>query len=137
VNRKKPPLLKFSHKHLSVREKGKWRETKSAADEELKIMKQMSSPAKVNSIGSENGSHMKAKIVEKDEYDSEDGDIKTELPSPSKADKNKKLTIQDFELVTLVGVGNFGKVYKAKNLAKDGRLCALKVVSKESVAAMK
>ena len=36
----------------------------------------------------------------------------------------------------IVGIGNFGKVHKAYN-NKSNRLCALKVLKKESVAAMK
>lgn len=44
-----------------------------------------------------------------------------------------KPKIQDFELDVIVGIGNFGKVYKAYN-KKENRFCALKVLEKESVA---
>jgi serine/threonine protein kinase len=36
----------------------------------------------------------------------------------------------------VVGVGNFGRVHKALN-KKSNHLCALKILKKESVAAMK
>lgn len=36
----------------------------------------------------------------------------------------------------MVGIGNFGKVYKAYNKF-EGRDCALKILKKEGVAAMK
>ena len=47
-----------------------------------------------------------------------------------------KPTITDFEIEGVVGIGNFGKVHKAYN-TRDGRVCALKALRKESVAAMK
>ena len=53
-----------------------------------------------------------------------------------KKEKAVKPKITDFELMEVVGIGNFGKVHKAFN-NKAQRLCALKVLKKESVAAMK
>ena len=50
--------------------------------------------------------------------------------------KQKKPKITDFELQEVVGMGNFGKVHKAFN-KKANRVCALKVLIKESVAQMK
>jgi|TARA_B110000305_G_C19326924_1_gene581911 serine/threonine protein kinase len=50
--------------------------------------------------------------------------------------KNNKPKISNFELYEVIGIGNFGKVVKAYN-KKEKRLCALKVLNKESVAAMK
>lgn len=47
-----------------------------------------------------------------------------------------KPKITDFELMEVVGIGNFGKVHKALN-KKDNRIVALKVLKKESVAGMK
>ena len=53
-----------------------------------------------------------------------------------KKEKTPKPKITDFDLMEVVGIGNFGKVHKAFN-KKQNRLCALKVLKKESVAAMK
>jgi len=41
--------------------------------------------------------------------------------------KKEKPRLEDFELRDAVGIGNFGKVYKAFNKKAD-RLCALKVL---------
>lgn len=53
-----------------------------------------------------------------------------------KKEKAVKPKITDFDIFEVIGIGNFGKVHKAFN-NKSGRLCALKVLKKESVAAMK
>ena len=50
--------------------------------------------------------------------------------------REQRPKISDFEINEVVGIGNFGKVYKAYN-KKYERICALKVLKKESVAAMK
>ncbi|MGB1599220.1 MAG: hypothetical protein ACPIOQ_41105, partial [Promethearchaeia archaeon] len=50
--------------------------------------------------------------------------------------KATKPKITDFELEGVIGIGNFGKVHKAFN-KKELRVCALKVLRKESVAQMK
>jgi len=47
-----------------------------------------------------------------------------------------KPKIDDFKIGDLIGVGNFGKVYKAENL-KHKRISALKVLIKEGVDMMK
>ena len=47
-----------------------------------------------------------------------------------------KPKISDFEIGEIVGIGNFGKVYKAFNKLTE-KVCALKVLKKESVAQMK
>ena len=58
-------------------------------------------------------------------------------PSPKKPEeKLLKPKITDFELEGIIGFGNFGKVHKAYN-KRDKRVCALKVLRKESVAQMK
>lgn len=54
-------------------------------------------------------------------------------PQEPKAAKPK---ITDFELEGVAGIGNFGKVLKAYN-KREKRVCALKVLRKESVAQMK
>ena len=41
--------------------------------------------------------------------------------------------VSDFEIQELIGIGNFGKVHKAFN-NRDQRVCALKIITKESVA---
>jgi len=46
------------------------------------------------------------------------------------------MKITDFELYECVGIGNFGKVHKALNKVHN-RICAIKILKKESVAAMK
>jgi serine/threonine protein kinase len=46
------------------------------------------------------------------------------------------LKITDFELYECIGIGNFGKVHKSLNKVHN-RICALKILKKESVAAMK
>ena len=46
--------------------------------------------------------------------------------------KEIKPKITDFEIYEVIGMGNFGKVQKAYN-KKSKRMCALKVISKESV----
>lgn len=51
-------------------------------------------------------------------------------------EKLEKLKITDFELYECIGIGNFGKVHKALNKVHN-RICALKILKKESVAAMK
>ena len=48
----------------------------------------------------------------------------------------QKSKIQDFDLNEVIGIGNFGKVHKAYN-HRLKRVCALKVLVKESVAKMK
>lgn len=67
-------------------------------------------------------------------------DVCKEAESPllreTKKVKVVKPKISDFDLMEIVGIGNFGKVHKAFN-KKSNRLCALKVLKKESVAAMK
>lgn len=50
--------------------------------------------------------------------------------------KKDKPKISNFEFYELIGIGNFGKVVKAYN-KKEKRMCALKVLNKENVAAMK
>lgn len=64
--------------------------------------------------------------------------VKEESPMPRglKKEKTVKPKITDFDLMEIVGIGNFGKVHKAFN-KKDNRVCALKVLKKESVAGMK
>ena len=47
-----------------------------------------------------------------------------------------KPKITDFDLYEVVGIGGFGKVHKAYN-RRTGKVCALKMLKKESVAAMK
>ena len=47
-----------------------------------------------------------------------------------------KPQIKDFEIGQLIGAGNFAKVFKAYN-SKNERVCALKVISKENIMAMK
>jgi serine/threonine protein kinase len=63
-----------------------------------------------------------------------------ESPSPllkeAKKEKAVKPKITDFDIMEVVGIGNFGKVHKAYN-KKSERIVALKVLKKESVAAMK
>ena len=49
---------------------------------------------------------------------------------------SRKPKISDFDLQEVVGIGNFGKVNKAYNKIQK-RVVALKVLVKESVAAMK
>ena len=49
---------------------------------------------------------------------------------------SRKPKISDFDLQEVVGIGNFGKVNKAYNKVQK-RVVALKVLVKESVAAMK
>ena len=59
--------------------------------------------------------------------------------SPCKLKEKKKLykpKITDFDLLSVVGVGNFGQVHKAFNKDQQ-REVALKVLLKESVAEMK
>ena len=51
--------------------------------------------------------------------------------------KYNKPKIEDFEVKEMVGVGHFGKVYKAINKAEADRPCVLKVLEKESVGQMK
>jgi serine/threonine protein kinase len=46
------------------------------------------------------------------------------------------MKITDFELYECVGIGNFGKVHKALNKVHN-RIVAIKILKKESVAAMK
>lgn len=48
----------------------------------------------------------------------------------------KRPKISDFEVQQVIGVGNFGRVHKAFNI-RDDRVCALKILRKESVAQMK
>jgi len=54
------------------------------------------------------------------------------------AQERKKLKpqITDFDILEVVGIGNFGKVHKAFN-KRENRVCALKILKKESVAQMK
>ena len=49
-----------------------------------------------------------------------------------KKEKTPKPKITDFDLMEVVGIGNFGKVHKAFN-KKQNRLCALKVLKKENL----
>jgi len=53
-------------------------------------------------------------------------------PEPKKI----KPKITDFDILEVVGIGNFGEVHKAFN-KKENRVCALKALRKESVAQMK
>jgi hypothetical protein len=53
-----------------------------------------------------------------------------------KREKVVKPKITDFDLMEIVGIGNFGKVHKAYNKRTE-KVVALKVLKKESVAAMK
>jgi len=46
------------------------------------------------------------------------------------------MKITDFELYECIGIGNFGKVHKALNKVHN-RIVAIKILKKESVAAMK
>ena len=50
--------------------------------------------------------------------------------------KANRPKITDFDLQEIVGIGNFGKVHKAYN-NRDKRICAIKILKKESVAQMK
>lgn len=54
----------------------------------------------------------------------------------SKIREPEKPNIEDFEVGQIIGMGNFSKVYKALN-TKTNTWVALKVMKKESVAAMK
>ena len=47
--------------------------------------------------------------------------------------KLPKPKISDFDIGEVIGIGNFGKVFKAINKLSN-RICALKVLKKESVA---
>jgi classical protein kinase C len=58
------------------------------------------------------------------------------LLKTQKKEKAVKPKITDFDIMEVVGIGNFGKVHKAFN-NKAQRICALKVLKKENVAAMK
>jgi len=51
--------------------------------------------------------------------------------------KGEKPKITDFDVQEVVGIGGFGRVYKAINKKENNRVCALKVLKKESVAQMK
>ena len=53
-------------------------------------------------------------------------------PEPRKI----KPKITDFDILEVVGIGNFGEVHKAFN-KKENRVCALKALRKENVAQMK
>ena len=50
--------------------------------------------------------------------------------------KKIKPKITDFDILEVVGIGNFGDVHKAFN-KKENRVCALKALRKENVAQMK
>ena len=58
------------------------------------------------------------------------------MRSIEKARRQQRYKITDFRLEGVIGIGNFGKVYKAIN-RKEDRICALKCLKKESVAEMK
>lgn len=68
----------------------------------------------------------------------------SEAASPTKQKEKFSLTIKgdkpkitDFDVQEVVGIGGFGRVYKAINKKEGNRVCALKVLKKESVAQMK
>jgi len=63
-------------------------------------------------------------------------EVCTSSPMRPQEPKPAKPKITDFELEGVVGIGNFGKVHKAYN-KREKRVCALKVLRKESVAQMK
>lgn len=70
-----------------------------------------------------------------------DGNNANEVRSSSPMQKQPepkatKPKITDFELEGVIGIGNFGKVHQAFN-KRERRVCALKVLRKESVAQMK
>ena len=55
--------------------------------------------------------------------------------NPAKIEQ-EKMKITDFDILECIGIGNFGHVHKAINKVKN-RTVALKILKKESVAAMK
>lgn len=63
-------------------------------------------------------------------------DVFAGSPTRPQEARPTKPKITDFELEGVVGFGNFGKVHKAYN-KREKRVCALKVLRKESVAQMK
>ena len=47
-------------------------------------------------------------------------------------EENKKLTINDFELLKTVGQGSFGKVFQVR-MKENGKIYAMKVLNKQRV----
>ena len=58
-------------------------------------------------------------------------DAKCVYTAPGQA-KRKDISLQDFELIVVVGVGSFGKVLKVRHKL-DGRIYAMKVLQKEMI----
>jgi len=49
-----------------------------------------------------------------------------------KGKKGKLVSLEDFEILSLVGKGNFGKVYRVKEI-KTGKIYAMKVMRKQDI----
>jgi len=64
------------------------------------------------------------------------GGSKSSTPKSSKSDE-EKLTVNDFDLLKIVGKGAFGKVMlvRKKNSADEGKVYAMKVLKKDVIAA--
>ena len=58
------------------------------------------------------------------------------IQSHLKLIKDQKLTINDFKIISIIGLGGFSIVYKAK-LKKTGRLFAIKEISKNEISKKK
>lgn len=54
------------------------------------------------------------------------------IQSHLKLIKDQKLTINDFKIISIIGLGGFSIVYKAK--LKTGRLFAIKEISKNEIS---
>ncbi len=60
----------------------------------------------------------------------------TNIQSHLKLIKDEKLTINDFKIISVIGLGGFSIVYKAK-FKKTGRLFAIKQISKNKISKKK